>query len=216
MKALFTAAAALAVGPPGASAGSLAPAPRAIAGDCTRYPITLPPLKFTSDHLEPFISTEIMVLHHSKHFQAYINNANLALGQLPQPTDCLETLITQLDTLPEGISKTLRNHGGGFLNHKLYFHQMGFPSDADPNDYKLVPSTVENPPSKELEVYQQLERDFGSYSAFRNAFTANATSVFGSGWTWLALQVPPAASAAGAGAGAASEGREKGKEGPSS
>lgn len=132
---------------------------------------TLPPLPYAYDALEPYFDAATMQLHHDKHHQTYLDKLNEALATEPSLADkTAEELLTQLNTVvPESIRPKVRNFGGGFVNHNLFFAS-------------LAPQAGGEPVGDLLKV---IERDFGSFAVFKDQFTAAATTVFGSGWAWL-------------------------------
>ena len=86
----------------------------------------LPPLRFPYDALEPYIDAETMELHHDKHHQAYVDNLNKAIEPYPQLADLTtEDLLRRLDQVPEEIRTAVRNHGGGHVNHQLFWEILG-------------------------------------------------------------------------------------------
>lgn len=135
----------------------------------------LPELPYAYDALEPQIDAKTMEIHHTKHHQGYTNNLNAVLEKYPTLAEKpLEKLLYDIDhtSLEElGISeadkKALRNNGGGYLNHKLFWEIMD-PKKA--KDDALVAEIVEA---------------FGSVDAFKEQFGENAKTHFGSGWSWL-------------------------------
>ena len=133
---------------------------------------TLPELKYGFDALEPVIDTKTMEIHYSKHHQAYINNLNAALEKYPEvATTDLTDLIKDLSLVPEAIRTAVRNNGGGHLNHTLFWEVMA------PNGAKA--------PTGEL--LDAINEAFGSFDAFKEAFSTAAKTRFGSGWAWLAV-----------------------------
>ena len=89
------------------------------------YPFQLPELGYATDALEPHIDGRTMEIHHGKHHQAYTNNLNAALEHHPELHDHSgEQLLGRLGELPEGIRAAVRNNGGGFVNHKLFWEIM--------------------------------------------------------------------------------------------
>jgi Fe-Mn family superoxide dismutase len=131
---------------------------------------TLPVLPYAVDALEPYIDAQTMTIHHTKHHQAYIDNLNAALEKHPGLADTpLESLLANLNALPEDIRMAVRNHGGGTYNHNLFWTI-------------LTPETGQQPTGSLLKA---LIRDFGSLDAFRDSFSTAAKTRFGSGWAWL-------------------------------
>ncbi|WP_024620089.1 superoxide dismutase [Metaclostridioides mangenotii] len=127
------------------------------------------PLPYAYDALEPYIDKETMILHHNKHYQAYVDNLNKALEKYPELYKySLVELLQNIDTLPKDIQKTVLNNAGGAYNHGFFFDIMS-------------PDKTE--PSEELRV--SIERDFGSFENFKEQFKQASSSVFGSGWAWL-------------------------------
>lgn len=133
--------------------------------------ITLPALPYAYDALEPHISGAIMHLHHQKHHQAYVDKFNAAIQQAPQALQewPVETLLTRLEEVPETLRQAVRNNGGGHYNHSLFW-QM------------LSPDGGGAPQGRLLEV---IERRYGNFDAFKEAFSEQASALFGSGWVWL-------------------------------
>ncbi|WP_159563986.1 superoxide dismutase SodA [Streptococcus halichoeri] len=132
--------------------------------------ITLPDLPYAYDALEPQIDQETMTLHHDKHHATYVANTNAALEKHPEIGEDLETLLTNPDTIPADIRQALINNGGGHLNHALFW-------------------TLLSPEKTEIttDVAKAIDQAFGSFDAFKAAFTKAATGRFGSGWAWLVV-----------------------------
>ena len=139
-----------------------------------RYPYELPPLPYAYDALEPFIDKETMRYHHDKHFAAYIENLNKALGPYPalQALTLEELLRKSPSSLPPPAREAILNNGGGVYNHNFFFNQF---IPLEPGEDKLSAGLME-----------PVCKTFGSLSMFRDAFTKAAMSVFGSGWACLA------------------------------
>lgn len=132
-------------------------------------PFTLPELDYQYDDLTPYISAEIMELHHSKHHQAYVDKLNVALENYPElQQKTLEELLQSLDQLPKDIRLAVRNNGGGHYNHSLFWKWL---------------SPTSTQPSSELQT--ALIEKYGSFELFKEKFSESAMSVFGSGWVWL-------------------------------
>ncbi|MEG1022696.1 MAG: superoxide dismutase, partial [Myroides sp.] len=115
------------------------------------------------------IDKETMIVHHDKHYQAYIDKLNAAISKYPELQDySLTDLLTNLDSLPKDIALTVKNNAGGAYNHEFFFDIMN-PQSSMPKD----------------ELFKAIERDFGSYETFRDSFKKAASEVFGSGFAWL-------------------------------
>ena len=131
---------------------------------------TLPELPYAYDALEPYISKEIMMLHHDKHHAAYVNNLNTALEKYPDLYEkSAEELLKNLNDLPEEIRMAVRNNGGGHVNHTMFWQIMGPASGQEPGSQLL----------------KALEKAFGSFTQFQEKFNDAGTKRFGSGWVWL-------------------------------
>lgn len=137
-----------------------------------KYPYTLPSLPYAYDALEPYIDAMTMEIHYTKHHQTYINNLNELLRIHPSlQTVPLEKLLATVDQLPPEIRMTIRNHGGGTLNHDMFWTLMKKNGGGEPNG----------------KVAEQIKADFGSLEACKERFNTVAKSVFGSGWAWLCI-----------------------------
>ena len=131
---------------------------------------TLPDLDYAKDALEPHIDTMTMEIHHGKHHQAYINNLNKALADYPQLHSVpLEKMLGDLSSVPEAIRTTVRNNGGGHLNHSMFWKMM------TPNGGK----------QDRGRIGAAIDSTFGDFEKFQTAFAAAAMGQFGSGWAWL-------------------------------
>lgn len=136
------------------------------------YPFVLPKLQYEYDALEPYIDKETMHFHHDKHHLAYLNNLNNALKDHPElHNKTLEELLKNLNALPEAIKGAVRNNGGGFFNHNLFFDIM-------------TPFSTKKPKGK---LAEKIDKKFGSFEAFKAEFKKAAMTRFGSGWAWLVL-----------------------------
>lgn len=131
---------------------------------------TLPDLGYGYDALGKYISKDIMVLHHTKHHQAYVDKLNAALDQHKElQGKPVEELLKDLDSVPEDIRTAVRNQGGGHYNHTLFWQWMSPDGGGEPSG----------------ELATMIAEKYGSFQAFVDEFTTKALGVFGSGWVWL-------------------------------
>ena len=131
----------------------------------------LPALPYAYDALEPHFDAQTMEIHHSKHHQAYVNNANAVLANLPEWEKLsAEELIARLAELPENVRTPLRNNAGGHANHSLFWQIL------------KTGTTLQGM------LKAAIERDFGSVEAFQAEFEKAAATRFGSGWAWLVYE----------------------------
>lgn len=131
--------------------------------------IVLPPLPYGYADLEPVISEKIMLLHHTKHHQAYINNYNQASHSLEQAIQSGD--LSQIELLQETIKFNL----GGHLNHAFFWKVL-----TPMNSSKELP--------EDSALVQQINLQFGSMDSFKALFNKKALGVQGSGWCWLGYQ----------------------------
>jgi len=135
-------------------------------------PFELPPLPYNYNALEPYISANTMHFHHDKHHAAYTNNLNAAIAKYPELAEVsAEDLLRRLDTLPEDIRTTVRNNGGGYVNHNLFWEIMGPGGGGEPSG----------------DLAAAIAATFGSFEAFKSQFSSAAANRFGSGWAWLVV-----------------------------
>ena len=131
----------------------------------------IPELGYKYDALEPFIDAGTMEIHHQKHHAAYCNNLNAALdGQDKLQKMDVNDLIADLDAVPEGIRRAVRNHGGGHANHSFF--------------WSLLKTGV----SFEGDIADAIKAKFGGLDEFKALFTRAGLGVFGSGWAWLVMK----------------------------
>jgi Fe-Mn family superoxide dismutase len=134
---------------------------------------TLPPLPYGFDALVPHIDAKTMEIHHGKHHNAYITNANKALEAHPDlAAKPVEKLLREIGTAPDSVRQALINNAGGHANHSLFWQIMGKGCGGAPSG----------------SIGDAIKAAFGGFDAFREKFTAAATTRFGSGWAWLALK----------------------------
>jgi len=136
-------------------------------------PFKLPTLPYEYDALEPYIDARTMEIHYSKHHAGYTNNLNSALDGYPDfQSKPIEEILANLDAIPEAIRTAVRNNGGGFANHTLFWNVMG------PN--------VGGTPGGALA--EAIDDKFGDFETFKDLFSKAGATRFGSGWAWLALK----------------------------
>ncbi len=134
------------------------------------YPFELPDLGYPTAALEPHIDARTMEIHHGRHHAAYTNNLNTALEGHPElHGQSAQELLTDLSALPEGIRTAVRNNGGGYVNHALFWQIIAPGGETTPGG-KLVSA---------------MDAAFGSLDDFKSRFVAAAVGRFGSGWAWL-------------------------------
>ena len=135
------------------------------------YPFELPDLGYSHDALEPHIDALTMEIHHGRHHAAYTTNLNAALKGHPELHDkSADALVAELGALPGGIRMAVRNNGGGYVNHNLFWQLM-------------VPGGASAPGGG---LAAAIDAAFGSFDDFKTRFAAAAIGRFGSGWAWLA------------------------------
>jgi Fe-Mn family superoxide dismutase len=127
----------------------------------------LPELPYAYDAMEPFIDARTMEIHHTKHHAAYTNNLNNLVAGTEAENLSIEQIMSNVSEYPVGI----RNNSGGFYNHNLFWSVMSPKGGGKPTG----------------ELLKAIERDFGSFEAFKEQFSTAAATRFGSGWAWLVL-----------------------------
>lgn len=129
----------------------------------------MPLLAFKYGDLEPYLDAKTLEIHYSKHHQTYLDKLNAALAtHIDLKQLDIFYLLKQVHSLPEEIQTVVTNMGGGFLNHKLFWKMLAKPGQVIPE-----------------KLSEKLVTDFGSVQKFQDEFSAKATGLFGSGWTWL-------------------------------
>jgi len=132
----------------------------------------LPALPYPVNALEPHVDARTMEIHHGKHHAAYTNNLNAALEGHPALQErSIEDLLRGFDALPSDIQTAVRNNGGGYANHNLFWEVMSPQGGGRPTG----------------ELAAAIERAFGSFDAFQESFSDAAAKRFGSGWAWLVV-----------------------------
>jgi superoxide dismutase, Fe-Mn family len=132
-------------------------------------PFSLPDLPYAHDALEPTIDARTMEIHHGKHHQAYIDNANKALAGTEWENSSVESILASLAAMPDEIRTTVRNNAGGHANHSLFWEIMSPDGGGEP----------------EGELKAAIDDVWGSSEELKTAINDGGVKRFGSGWTWL-------------------------------
>ncbi|WP_254449390.1 superoxide dismutase [Anabaena sp. UHCC 0253] len=133
-------------------------------------PAELPKLPYADNALEKAIDAQTMKLHHDKHHSAYVNKLNEALQKHPElKSRSVEAILRDLNSVPEDIRQTVRNNGGGHLNHTIFWQIMSPNGGGEPTG----------------KIAQEINQTFGSFDAFKKQFNEAGGNRFGSGWVWL-------------------------------
>lgn len=131
----------------------------------------LPELPYEYNALEPHIDARTMEIHHSKHYAGYTKKFNAALEGVDVGNKTAEQIIEELDALPEDKKKAIRNNGGGYVNHKLFWTILSPKGGGEPLG----------------ELKETIEKSFGSFKEFKEKFSTASKTRFGSGWAWLVV-----------------------------
>ncbi len=131
----------------------------------------LPPLPYPEDALEPHIDARTMSIHHDKHHAGYTNNLNSAIEGTEWQNKSVEEILGNIEQLPANIRTTVRNNGGGYANHSLFWTIMGPDGGGEPGG----------------ELGRAINEAFGSFSEFKDKLSKAAAGQFGSGWGWLVV-----------------------------
>lgn len=132
---------------------------------------TLPSLPYAYDALEPHIDAKTMEIHHTKHHQTYVDKLNAAIAGTEWENMEVEKLLWNFKDVPEDKKTAVKNHGGGHVNHSLFWTIIGPNGGGKPSG----------------ELSKEIDSTFGSFDAFTEKFNAAATNQFGSGWAWLVV-----------------------------
>ncbi|QIE59820.1 superoxide dismutase [Rasiella rasia] len=127
----------------------------------------LPQLKYAHDALAPHIDEQTMKIHHGKHHQGYTNKLNAAIDGTDMKGKTIENILMNLDM----DNKAVRNNGGGFYNHSLFWEVMSPDGGGEPTG----------------ELLSAINSAFGSFADFKSKFSSAAGGQFGSGWAWLCV-----------------------------
>ena len=128
----------------------------------------LPQLSYAFDALEPHIDAKTMEIHHDKHHAAYTNKLNEALEGTEDENKSIEEILSNLDM----NNKAVRNNGGGYYNHNLFWEIMSPNGGGKPSGA----------------LAEAIDNAFGSFEAFKEEFSKAGATQFGSGWAWLCVQ----------------------------
>jgi len=132
-------------------------------------PYSVPPLSYDFAALEPTIDAQTMQIHHDKHHQAYVDNANKALDGTEWADRPVEAVLAELEIIPESIRTAVRNNVGGHANHTLFWEIMSPDGGGEPGG----------------DLGSAIDDTFGSLDALKEAVNTAAMGRFGSGWSWL-------------------------------
>jgi superoxide dismutase, Fe-Mn family len=130
---------------------------------------SVPPLPYDYNALEPHIDEATMRLHHDKHHQAYVDNANKALDGTEWADKSVEEVLKNLSSLPSDKQGPVRNNAGGHYNHSLFWEWMGPGRGGEPSGA----------------LRQAIDSTFGSFDDFKAQLKQKGVGQFGSGWSWL-------------------------------
>ncbi len=128
---------------------------------------TLPALPYAHEALEPHIDSQTMIIHHTKHHQAYVDNLNKALAGTDGENKSLEELMSNMSSYPAAV----RNNGGGHFNHSLFWSILGANNGATQGAFA-----------------ESINNTFGSLDGLKEKMNAAGTTRFGSGWAWLIVK----------------------------
>ena len=132
----------------------------------------LPKLAYEFSALEPHVDALTMEIHHDKHHNAYVTNLNAAVEKHPALFEkSVEELVADLASVPEDIRGAVRNNGGGHANHSLFWTVISPNGGGQPTG----------------ELAAAIDKKFGGFDAFKQAFSQAAATRFGSGWAWLVV-----------------------------
>ena len=140
--------------------------------DSSEGPFELPPLPYDYNALEPYIDEETMRFHHDKHHAGYTKNLNKAVSKYPElASKSAEDIVRDINSVPADILVTVRNNGGGYVNHQMFWEIMSPNGGGTPTGA----------------IATAITSTFGSFEAFKEQFNDAGAKQFGSGWAWLVL-----------------------------
>ncbi|HLP88304.1 MAG TPA: superoxide dismutase [Nostocaceae cyanobacterium] len=132
--------------------------------------VQLPPLPYAYNALEPYIDARTMQIHHDNHHGTYVKNLNAALDKYPAlKKQSVENLLINIEKIPKDIRTTVRNNGGGHVNHSMFWRIMKPNGGGEPTG----------------EIAAVINNNFGNFNNFKKQFNSAGASRFGSGWVWL-------------------------------
>lgn len=137
-------------------------------------PMTLPPLPYPPEALEPYVDAATMQIHHGKHHAAYVTNGNKALEGTAFAEMAPEAILRDLGSVPEEKRAAVRNNVGGHVNHAMFWDLM-------------APAGKGGGGAPTGELGAAIAGAFGSFEGFKEKFAAAALGRFGSGWAWLCV-----------------------------
>ena len=131
---------------------------------------TLPDLPYPFNALEPHIDAKTMEIHHDKHHGTYVSKLNTALEKAPAfQSKPIEEILRNLDAVPAEVRTAVRNHGGGHMNHSMFWKMLSPKGGGKP--FGALAAAI--------------DKAFGGFDTFKEQFAAAAANLFGSGWAWL-------------------------------
>ena len=134
------------------------------------YPFKLPDLPYATNALEPHIDAKTMEIHHDKHHAAYTTKLNEALEKQPDlQSKSIDELLRGIESVPESIRGAVRNNGGGYANHSMFWEIMGPGGGGEPTGA----------------LADAIRQKFGSFDELKKKVNAAGAGQFGSGWAWL-------------------------------
>lgn len=132
----------------------------------------LPDLPYAKDALEPSIDAQTMEIHHDKHHAGYTSKLNAAVEGTSLENQSIEEILRNFNSVPSDIQTAVRNNGGGYANHTLFWNIMSPNGGGQPSG----------------ELANAMSSAFGSFDAFKEKFSSAAAGQFGSGWGWLVVK----------------------------
>ncbi|MBI1827385.1 MAG: superoxide dismutase [Planctomycetes bacterium] len=135
-------------------------------------PFELPPLPYKYDALEPHFDARTMEIHHTKHHQTYVTKLNEAIAKHPElASKSVEELQLSIQAIPDDIRTAVRNHGGGHLNHSIFWNNLSASGGGQPSG----------------PLADAIKAGFGTFDDFKKKMSDAAAARFGSGWAWLCV-----------------------------